>query len=220
MQKTKNSKNIKGKLMSTDRIEEQEQEARLLKLKVDTTMAGLLFHYQTLKINTPHHHKLLVQSAELAKSIGDLFGYKDKNAENEYMIACYAANIGMIATEGIEYLAQVDKGKMEFYKKHTTRAQDQLNSLGFSHAANIVRNHHEKPNGSGFFREVSYPIESNYIRIADEFSTLLRPNARRMYGAYDLKEAARIVLKPFDGYETIISKEKQNVIREMLENIK
>lgn len=191
---------------------------------VDKIMENVKFLYQTYSINKPQLYSLMTSISNIAIEIGEIMG----ETSGEFQIACYTANLGLLASDGMEYVENMDKGKMEFYKKHATRSSDQIREIGLvkliekghKDISEIVENHHEKPNGTGFFKRVYYPIESNFIRIADEFSTLTRPNARRMNAAYHKKEAARMVLKDFDGYETIISIEKKKEIFEYLVNLK
>lgn len=171
--------------------------------------------YTHLKINTPMLYRFMDECARLSIKIGCVYGLQD---DDEYTLACRWANVGMLATDGIFFNGTLDKRQMEFFRKHVSRGEDHLNDIGLRRVADIVKKHHEKPNATGYLKLTTYPFESNLIRIADEFCMLTRPSQKRMNNAFDAKEAARIVLQPFVGYETVISTEHQALIKHILEN--
>lgn len=161
------------------------------------------------KYNMPMLYQFIRESTELAMMIGGVFGLDESD---EYRIACLFSNVGMSATSGMEFQGRLDPKQHEYFKKHTTRGADILTEIGLDNVAEIVRCHHEKPNAKGYHRLITYPFESNLIRMADEFCMMTRPSQRRMNNAYDAREAARNVLVEFRGYETIISHEHQELL--------
>jgi HD-GYP domain-containing protein (c-di-GMP phosphodiesterase class II) len=166
-----------------------------------------------LKYNMPPLNKFIKESAMLAVKIGGLFGLDNKD---EYILACLYANISMTATAGVEFYGKLDAKQHEFFKKHTIRSADMLEEMGLHEVAEIVKYHHEKPNAKGYHRQITYPFESNLIRIADEFCMMIRPSPKRLNNAYDLKEAARNVLAEFRDYDKVVSEEAQRRIYKIL----
>lgn len=166
-----------------------------------------------LKYNAPWLYGFQKESSRLAAMLGNLYGLGDKD---EYILACLYSNLGMTATAGVEFFGKLDTKQQSFLKKHTTRGADMLEELGLHRVAEIVKYHHEKPNAKGYHRQITYPFESNLIRIADEFCMMLRPSPNRLNNAYDVKEAARNVLLEFKDYDKVISEENQRKIYQFL----
>lgn len=183
------------------------------KLKIADSSIRVI--YAHLRINVPMLYRFMDECARLSIKIGCVYDLQD---DEEYTLACRWANVGMLATDGIFYNGTLDKRQMEFFRKHVTRAEDHLNEIGLNRTAEIVKKHHERPNATGYLKLTTYPFESNLIRIADEFCMLTRPSQKRMNNAFDVKEAARIVLQPFVGYDSVISTEHQALIKHILEN--
>lgn len=143
-----------------------------------------------LKINIPTLADYCINTGGLAQQLGERFGY----ISDDFIQACYWSNIGMISTPQINFEeAKPEQSYIDYYRKHVIRGEDFFREKGFDVIAEIVRNHHERPDGRGYLRAMSYPVESNFIRIADEFMALTRPSFSRGGQAYDVKEAARIV---------------------------
>lgn len=191
--------------------EEKLKEAEKIN-KANEAIDAIRMH---LKINTPMLYQFMEECTDLAIKIGCIYNLQENP---EYVLACRWANVGMLATDGVIYNGTLDKRQMEFFRKHVSRGEDHLNAIGLGGVAEIVKKHHERPNATGYLKLTTYPFGSNLIRIADEFCMLTRPSPKRMNNAFDTKEAARIVLQPFVGYESIISTEHQALISYILEN--
>lgn len=89
---------------------------------------------------------------------------------NDFYIAAYLSNIGLLSLSNIlEKDSFLHDKEYEQVKRHPILAAEVLKKMGYKNAANIVYFHHENPKYSGYYKANEYPVESNFINIADTF---------------------------------------------------
>lgn len=100
---------------------------------------------------------------------------------NELYFAGYYANIGLLMLENItnkqEFL--INDKEFDILRQHVYYSANFLEQRGFIRSAEIVRNHHEKPNGMGYFAVPNKDKDAAIVNIADEFVGLSSPNRLR-----------------------------------------
>lgn len=87
-----------------------------------------------------------------------------------YIEAAYLCNIGFLAIEENIHTEKFYKPmEIDLIKKHVYQSMQYLELNGFTEAAKIVEQHHEYPNGMGYFRNQLTDRVIAYLNIADEF---------------------------------------------------
>lgn len=158
----------------------------------------------------PSIEKELSRTGELARRIGEALNIED----DEYYLAGFYANLGLL---GIEHFIlderRISKQEYELIQRHPVISAEILEKKGFHKAAQFVLYHHEKPNGTGYFKMTTYPKECAYINIADRFQSYVSHQVFRP--SYTLKEAINKVM--FDCKDYIfIKKPEFELIQEVL----
>jgi len=166
-------------------------------------------YMESLKVLKPVIFKKMYRTGFLASIIGKELNVKDK----EYYLAGFYANLGLLGLDKFiekEFLNEMEK---EQIKRHPVLVSQFLENKGLVNAAKYVYYHHEKPDGSGYYGYDNYPIESDYIGIADIFNGAITPKSYRP--PMTLKEALELALNPYkDGLK--ISKDSLEKIKEIL----
>ena len=166
-------------------------------------------YMNSLKILKPVIFKKMYRTGLLASKIGERLGVKD----TEYYLAGFYANLGLLGLD--KYLERefLNENEIEQIKRHPMLTAQILKNKGLIKAAEYVYNHHELPDGSGYYGKDLFPKESSYINIADVFNGAITPKSYRP--PLTLEEALDLALKPYkDGL--FISKEELNIIKEIL----
>lgn len=158
----------------------------------------------------PEIERELGRTGELARRIGEALDIKDE----EYYLAGFYANLGFL---GIEHFIldkrRITKQEYELIKRHPIISAEILEEKGFDRAAKFVLYHHEKPNGSGYFKMTTYPKECAYINIADRFQSYV---AHQIYRPkFTLKEAINKTLFDYKDY-IFIKKDEVDIIEKVL----
>lgn len=109
---------------------------------------------------------------------------KELSIENDALFfAGYYANIGLLMLEDVinkPHFIDNDKER-DLIKQHVNYSADFLEKRGFVESAKIIKLHHEKPNGRGYFSKMNKNKDAAIVNIADEFvglasSNLFRPH--------------------------------------------
>jgi len=188
-------KNIKGDNMSIN----YEYEKQFLK-----------DYLKSLKLFKPILYRKVNRTGLLSRVIGEHFGIVD----DDFILAGYYANLGLAAlTKFVENSEHLTQEQFEQVKRHPILSYEFLMQKGLEKVANIVYYHHELPDGSGYFKETKYPIESAYVNIADTFEGLISPKNYRP--PHTFKEAVTLSLRPYKN-GMLISKEELKNIEEIL----
>ena len=139
--------------------------------------------------------------------------------DDEIIIACYFANIGLAAVPHNIYHSNslLDESSMQVIRYHVNSSYNILSSY-FPKAADLVLNHHELPMGKGYLKKPDREVrkESYVIGIAERFlgstsmlGSLIRPQNSFM-------DAANNALKFYEGTTHIFSEKEQEAIFEYL----
>ncbi len=134
-----------------------------------------------------------------------------KCESDELFFAGYYANIGLLMLESITskqaYLT--NKREMELLHHHVYYSAEFVQKRGFIRSAEIIKNHHEKPNGMGYFAIPNKDKDAAIINIADEFvglsshNQLRPPIVREMAIKYALEEYQRSSIFTYDEVDII-----------------
>jgi len=107
---------------------------------------------------------------------------KELGCENDALyFAGYYANVGLLMLENITSKQAFLSNEKEFdlLRQHVYYSAEFLQRRGMLRSAEIVRNHHEKPNGMGYFAIANKDKDTAILNIADEFVGLASPNHLR-----------------------------------------
>ncbi len=154
-----------------------------------------------------YHTGILFQivAKELFKKTAD-----EKFSLNDaYVLAGYYCNIGFLAIESSLYRENytTDNDK-EIIKRHVNIGYDLLVNKGLDDVAEIVRLHHEKPNGTGYLKEQNYnDCLLAILNIVDEFIDSILPSKRPEPALLE-NEALKIALT---GYESNLVLDSQEI---------
>lgn len=184
--------------------------AEELTLKYNEERAKLQETISILSKLKPEIEREIIRTGELARRIGEVLDIQDE----EYYLAGFYANLGFL---GIEHFIldkrRIAKHEYELIKRHPIISAEILEEKGFDRAAKFVLYHHEKPNGSGYFKTTTYPKECAYINIADRFQSYV---AHQIYRPkFTLKEAIDKALANYRDY-IFINKDEVNAIEKVL----
>lgn len=140
--------------------------------------------YQTMIFFQPELWKKLLTTASLAEQIGIVLDVKD----DAYVISCYYMNIGYFGiSKIINSSTKLDGDDRLEIKRHPKLAMQFLQENGYDEAAKLVLNHHERPDGLGYYGEQKYDKRSAYLNIADVFIGQISP--KPYSSALTIKEA-------------------------------
>ncbi len=134
----------------------------------------------------------------------------------EHVLAGYYANIGLLAVESIieknEHVCEKDR---EIIKQHVYFSSEFAKDRGLIKASEIIKLHHEKPNGKGYYRVVNENIYSCIINIADEYIGLVSESKIRP--ALVCEVAINQVFKEYK-FSNAIKPEQLKIIEDVLYN--
>ncbi len=134
----------------------------------------------------------------------------------EHVLAGYYANIGLLAIENIieknEHVCEKDR---EIIKQHVYFSSKFTEDRGLLKASEIIKLHHEKPNGKGYYRVVNENIYSCIINIADEYIGLISESKTRP--ALICEVAINQVFKEY-RFNNIIKPKQLKIIESVLYN--
>ncbi|KGI55428.1 HD domain-containing protein [Campylobacter sp. MIT 97-5078] len=158
----------------------------------------------------PEIERELMRTGELSRRIGEALNIQDE----EYYLAGYYANLGFLGIENfILDKRRINKQEYELIKRHPIISAEILEEKELHRAAQFALYHHEKPNGTGYFRVTNYPKECAYINIADRFQSYITHQIYRP--KFTLKEAIDKALKDYRDY-IFISKDEIDAIEPVL----
>jgi len=142
-----------------------------------------------------YHTGMLFQT--LASALKEYNGYV---INEEYILASYYCNFGFLSIENSIYRNNYTTSEdRKIIERHIKISADLLNEKGMSRVANIVRLHHEKPNGSGYLREQNHDDKLlALINIADEYIDVVLPSKRPEV----MMVPEEAIEHAFKGYET------------------
>ncbi len=116
----------------------------------------------------------------LAKALLKATGKEIYDANDSYILAAFYCNIGFLAIENSLYKEHyTTKKDEEIIKRHVMISYELLLEKDLPVIAEIVKLHHEKPNGSGYLKEQNYNDNLlGLINIADEFIDAVLPSKK------------------------------------------
>lgn len=163
-----------------------------------------------LKILKPMLYDKIFQTGIIASSIGFNLNVR----EEEFFIACFYSNIGLLAVSNIyEKDDFLSNQELDIIKRHPLLSENILNQRGYKQAALYAKTHHETPDLTGYYKIGSYPKESNYINIADIFSGCIY--TKTFKPPLTLNEAIEVSLKSYKN-ALIIKKDELSIITDVL----
>jgi len=121
----------------------------------------------TIKLLKPNLGEKLLSTGSLVEKLGSALNCLD----DDLLFAGYYANIGLLVIENLissqGYIS--NEKERSFIKEHVYYSSDFLEKRGLLISAEIVKNHHEKPNGTGYFFARNADKRVAIVNIADEF---------------------------------------------------
>lgn len=126
---------------------------------------------------------ILGKKLELTGALVEILAKELSCESDQLFFAGYYANIGLLMLEDVinkPHFIDNDKER-ELIKQHVHYSADFLEKRGFVESAKIIKLHHEKPNGRGYFSKMNKEKDAAIVNIADEFvglasSNLFRPH--------------------------------------------
>ncbi|KIM06054.1 MAG: hypothetical protein KN64_00685 [Sulfurovum sp. AS07-7] len=156
-----------------------------------------------LKLYEPYLHNKINQTGAISSVIGKALGV----TEPQYYLAGYYANVGLLAVGNFVNKGEhISDDEFAVVKRHPVLAAEYLERKGLALCADYEYHHHEKPDGSGYFKESNYPKEAAYINIADVFQGCVTPKPYRP--PLTIREAIKTTL---DDYRTYIMIDQNEV---------
>jgi response regulator RpfG family c-di-GMP phosphodiesterase len=176
---------------------------------LEATMLNMK-HLKPMLHRRMNHTGLLFQ--DLIKNMHEKFPDKKDYVFNyDYVLAAYYANIGFVALETSLYKsAYVTPKDIEISNRHVHISSNLLVEKKLYKVAEIVKTHHEKPDGSGILRIQNTDKQLALLNIADVFVDSILPS-KKPEVALMLSEAIHFCMK---GYSSGILMDigEQNVI--------
>ncbi len=148
-------------------------------------------YMNSLKFFKPNIFKIMYRTGLLSSQIGKTLEIDDK----EFFLAGFYANIGLLGFEKFIEKEFLNEKEYKQIKRHPALSSQFLESKNLYKASEYVYYHHELPDGSGYYGYDNYPVESDYIRIADTFNGAITPKSYRP--PLTLKEALELSLSPY-----------------------
>lgn len=120
----------------------------------------------THKILSPQVYLKMKHTGDLAIQLAENFNLLD----DDFYIASYLSNIGLLSLMNIlEKDNFIHDKEYAQIKRHPILSAEVVKQLGFEKASLLIYYHHENPKYLGYFKTDNYPIEANFINIADTF---------------------------------------------------
>jgi response regulator RpfG family c-di-GMP phosphodiesterase len=134
---------------------------------------------------------------------------------DELYFAGYYANVGLLMLENItsKQVFFGNEKEIELLRQHVHYSAEFLQRRGFQRSAEIVKNHHEKPNGMGYYAVANKDKDVAILNIADEFVGLSSTNHLRPPIVKDI--AIKIALEEYER-SSIFTYTEIDVIKELL----
>jgi|GEM_PF-6251308 len=133
-----------------------------------------------------------------------------------YTLAAYYCNFGYLSIEDAIYKNNyTSDNDLQIIRRHTEISSDLLSEKGFKCVAQIIKKHHEKPNGTGYMKEQNVSDKLiGLLNIADEFIEAVMPS-KKPEPALVFDEANTIAL---NGYNTclLFSNDELLIIRSVI----
>jgi len=140
--------------------------------------------YTTMIFFQPELWKKLLSTASLAEKIGKELGA----LSDEYVLACYYMNIGYFGiSRVINASIKLNEDDKKEIRRHPKLSSQYLEMHGYKEAAKLVLNHHERPDGMGYYGEQKYDKRSAFLNVADVFIGQISP--KPYCSALTIKEA-------------------------------
>lgn len=148
-------------------------------------------------------HSLRV--SELSQRIGEKLGF-DREALEELRLGTILLDLGKVYVPDTILNKKTELTESEFstLKEHTVRGFELCSRLGLSEAVMmIIRNHHEKLDGSGYpdgLRGGELPLPLRIVCVADSFDAMIskRPHRDAMSIEQIISELSRVAGKHYD----------------------
>ncbi len=148
-------------------------------------------------------HSLRV--SELSQRVGEKLGF-DKEALEELRLGTILLDIGKVYVPDtiLNKHTQLTETEFETLKEHTVKGYELCQKLGLSEAVMmIIRNHHEKLDGTGYpdgLRGGELPLSLRIVCVSDAFDAMIskRPHRDAMSMEHIISELSRFAGKHFD----------------------
>jgi putative nucleotidyltransferase with HDIG domain len=148
-------------------------------------------------------HSLRV--SELSQRIGEKLGF-DKEALEELRLGTILLDLGKVYVPDtiLNKAAGLTDDEFETLKQHTVQGYELCSRLGLSDAVMmIIRNHHEKLDGTGYpdgLRGGELPLSLRIVCVADSFDAMIskRPHREALSLDQIISELSRFAGKHFD----------------------
>jgi response regulator RpfG family c-di-GMP phosphodiesterase len=166
-----------------------------------------------LRILKPLLYKKIYHTGSLFQYLANELEKNELNSDNfvldnDYILAGYYANIGFLAIEDSIYKDNyTNENDLQIIKRHVKISADLLHEKGLKNIGDIVKLHHEKPNGSGFLREQNTNKKIAILNIADEFLDSILPY-KRPESPMVYEEAIEFCL---NGYQSMLILNHQEI---------
>lgn len=117
------------------------------------------------------------------KRIGDLCILISKELgffDDDLLFAAYYANVGFLSLDDYldNFMGSEDR-KLELIKQHVYMGVDFCLRKGLTQSSKVVQEHHELPNGEGYFNKINKNKNSSALQIADNFIGMVTSNKNR-----------------------------------------
>lgn len=188
--------------------------------KESDILAGTLM---TLRVLKPLLYMKIIHTGRLFEKLGyslqesipimETFENENVSIPQHYTLAAYYCNFGYLSIEDAIYKNNyTSDNDLQIIRRHTEISSDLLNEKGFRCVAQIIKKHHEKPNGTGYMKQQNVSDKLiGLLNIADGFIEAVMPS-KKPEPVLVFDEAITLAL---NGYNTclLFSTEELSSIR-------
>lgn len=162
----------------------------------------LLDFLETMKILKPEFGIKIERIGDLAVQIAKELNFYDDNL----LFASYYANIGFLALDQyLDSFSGNQEQKQELLKQHLYYGADFCKRKKLFSSAEMIMQHHNLPNGEGYFEIIVKDKKIATIQIADSYIGMVCPTRHRppLSIEYSISQIIRPYLKTrvFEDYE-------------------
>lgn len=159
-----------------------------------------------IKLYKPYLYDKINQCGAISSMIGRALGVE----EPQYYLAGFYANIGLLGVGNFVNKAEhLTDEEYAVVKRHPVLSSEYLDRKKLAICSSLAYHHHEKPDGSGYYKENNYPKEAAYINIADVFQGCISPKMYRPPLTY--REAIKVTMDDYRSYILIDKNENEEI---------
>lgn len=158
---------------------------------------------------------------ELTGWLTDLIANELGMQSHALFFSGYYANVGMIALDHlISHGGFIGESEKNLIKQHVNYSAEFVENRGLIECIDIIKKHHEKPNGGGYFGEVNRNKEALIVNIADEFIGSSTPNGLRpplprkvaIFGVLEtFRQARTFAIDEIKAIESVLEREHRRI---------